>query len=79
MGTELGYTAADIELGTDTALFQPELDPSTQTDPLDPDSDGDGLKDGYEDANQNGRADQDETGPNLRNLRAMPWITLLLQ
>ena len=77
-GTELGYTSADIEPGTDTAFFLPDLGPSTQTDPLNPDTDRDGLKDGHEDANHNGRVDLGETDPNTWNLRAMPWVLLLL-
>ena len=77
-GTELGFTAADIEPGTDTAFFQPDLDPATQTDPLNPDTDGDRIIDGIEDANQNGRVDPGEADPTIRNLRALPWIPLLL-
>jgi hypothetical protein len=76
--TELGHTSEDIEPGTDTAFFQPDLDPSTKTNPLDPDTDGDHLKDGFEDANQNGRVDKGETDPGIWNLRAMPWVLLLL-
>ena len=77
-GTELGYTSEDVEPGTDSAFFQPDLDPSTQTDPLNPDTDGDRLKDGFEDANQNGRVDSGETDPNSWDFRAMPWVFLLL-
>ncbi len=77
-GTELGQTSEDIEPGTNTAFFQPDLDPSTKTDPLNPDTDGDGIKDGIEDANQNGRVDPGEADPTIRYLRAMPWIPLLL-
>jgi hypothetical protein len=77
-GTELGHTSEDIEPGTDTAFFQPDLDPSTKTNPLNPDTDGDRFKDGIEDANQNGRVDKGETDPGIWNLRAMPWVLLLL-
>ena len=77
-GTELGFTFADIEPGTDTAFFQPDLDPATKTDPLNPDTDGDRFKDGIEDANQNGRVDPGEADPTIWYLRAMPWIPLLL-
>ena len=77
-GTELGITAEDIEAGTDTAFFQPDLDPSTQTDPLNPDTDGDSFNDGTEDANHNGKLDPGETDPAMRNLRSMPWLPLLL-
>jgi len=41
-------------LGTDSAVFEGDTDPSTTTDPLDPDSDGDGLSDGEEDSNGDG-------------------------
>ncbi|MCP4624937.1 MAG: hypothetical protein GY850_15640 [bacterium] len=77
-GTELGQTSEDIEPGTNTAFFQPDLDPSTKTDPLDPDTDGDHFKDGIEDANQNGRVDLGETDPIVWDLRTMPWVLLLL-
>jgi len=40
-----------------------DQDPSTTTDPLDPDTDNDGLLDG-EDENHNGRIDTGETDPN---------------
>ncbi|MCP4625526.1 MAG: hypothetical protein GY850_18725, partial [bacterium] len=87
-GTELWVTTpvADPDgtgplKGTNTNLFQPDLDPSTTTDPLDDDSDNDGLLDGQEDANHNGRVDSGETDPtisDLARLNAMPWIPLLL-
>ena len=77
-GTELGYTSADIEPGTDTAFFQPDLDPATKTDPLNADTDGDRLNDGHEDANHNGRIDPGETDPAIWTLQAMPWVPLLL-
>jgi len=54
------------------------MDPATKTDPLNPDSDGDRLKDGYEDANQNGKVDPGETDPTIWNLRTIPWVPLLL-
>ena len=62
-GTELGLTLNDIGSDTDTAIFQPDLDPSTETNPLDDDSDKDGLSDGEEDLNHNGRVDGGETDP----------------
>jgi hypothetical protein len=77
-GTELGFTSEDIEPGTDTAFFQPDLDPSTKTDPSNPDPDGDRFEYGFEYPNQNGRVDQGEANPTIRNLRAMPWLPLLL-
>ena len=49
---------------------------SSITDPLDADTDNDGLIDGNEDLNHNGKVDTGETDPNPR--RAMPWIPLLL-
>jgi uncharacterized OB-fold protein len=53
----------NISPDTDVAVFQPDLDPLTRTDPFDPDSDNDGLADGQEDANRNGRIDPGETDP----------------
>lgn len=41
--------------GTDTRVWRPDLDPTTTTNPLDPDTDGDGVADGDEDWNHNGR------------------------
>ena len=67
-GTELGYTLNDIELDTDTSIFQPDFDPATSTDPLNSDSDGDGLLDGQEDSNHNGYLDQEETDPTVTNI-----------
>jgi hypothetical protein len=80
-GTELGLTLNDIGSDTDTAIFQPDLEPSTKTNPLDKDSDNDGLLDGEEDKNHNGRVDAGESDPNFSNLstlRALPHIPLLL-
>ena len=71
-GTETGITnpvpdpdGAGPLLGTDTAVFQPDLDPLTTTDPLLEDTDGDGLTDGMEDSNLNGRIDAGEYDPRL--------------
>lgn len=71
-GTELGYTEpiADPDgegplLGTETTKFQPDLDPDITTNPLNPDTDGDGIDDGMEDLNHNGRVDQGESDPNV--------------
>ncbi|MCC6621171.1 MAG: tandem-95 repeat protein [Deltaproteobacteria bacterium] len=47
-GAEIPYT------GTDINKWQPDEDPTTTTDPLDDDTDDDGLMDGTEDANHNG-------------------------
>lgn len=69
-GTEKGITepVADpdgggVLRGTDTDIFQPDLDPGSTTDPLDDDTDNDGLLDGEEDANHNGKVDAGETDP----------------
>lgn len=50
--------------GTDPSVFLPDVDPGSTTDLTNPDSDGDGLPDGAEDANHNGRVDAGETDPN---------------
>jgi len=50
-------------VGTDFGIFVPDADPSTKTDPHNADTDGDGLTDGFEDTNQNGRLDEGETDP----------------
>jgi len=69
-GTELGITdpVADPDgdgplFGTDTNVFIADADPSTKTDPVDEDSDDDGVSDGVEDANQNGAIDTGKTDP----------------
>ncbi len=80
-GTELGYTLSEANPDTKLSIFQPDLDPSTTTDPLDADSDNDSLLDGQEDANHNGRVDSGETDPVVSDKpgpNAMPWIPLLL-
>jgi len=79
-GTELGYTLDDIGPDTDTNIFQPDLDPSTITNPLRADTDEDGMSDGEEDANHNGRVDEGESDPNPSShpSKAMPWLLLLL-
>lgn len=54
---------------TDLTKFAPDKDPSTTTDPTVVDSEnsgaGDGLADGVEDKNKNGRVDAGETDPNV--------------
>jgi|GEM_PF-3793988 len=69
-GTELGITTpvqdpdgAGHLLATNVDVFKPDADPSVTTDPRRPDTDGDGLKDGDEDKNRNGRFDAEETDP----------------
>ena len=69
--TELGVTAGVGDpdgaggplLGTDGGVFVPDADPLTMTDPLDDDTDGDGLTDGTEDTNGNGAVDPGESDP----------------
>jgi PKD repeat protein len=77
-GTELGLTSDDIDSGTNSTFFQPDLDPSTTSDPLNPDSDRDGLTDGEEDLNFNGRLDLGETNPNRSNRKTLPWLLLII-
>jgi hypothetical protein len=77
-GTEWGLTLNDIGADTDTAIFQPDLEPSTKTNPLDKDSDNDGLPDGEEDLNHNGRLDAGETEPSFLSAGALPAILSLL-
>ncbi|MGH7495713.1 MAG: family 16 glycoside hydrolase [bacterium] len=69
-GIELGVInpLADPDGGgklfaTDLSKFRPDADPATTTDPLRPDTDSDGRKDGEEDQNRNGRLDAGETNP----------------
>lgn len=66
-GTELGYTLDNVGPDTNLAIFQPDQDDTTTTDPLDDDTDNDGKLDGEEDANQNGRVDEGETDPNEKD------------
>ena len=49
--------------GTDVS-FTPDADPTTQTDPTNPDTDAGGVPDGVEDTNGNGRIDAGERNPN---------------
>ena len=46
--------------------FVGDADPSTRTSPVLTDLDGDGIADGIEDANGNGRFDDGETIPTTR-------------
>ncbi|UFS62990.1 putative metal-binding motif-containing protein [Sulfurimonas sp. HSL-3221] len=68
-GTSDGAAAVSYS-GTDLAFWQPDTDPGTHTDPLDPDSDNDGLCDGSatvcaggEDLDTNGAVGASETNP----------------
>ena len=77
-GTELGYTLDGLGTDTDLDSFQPDLDPSTHSNPLLEDSDGDGIFDGDEDRDHNGRVDAGEGDPNKKQAVALPFIPLLL-
>ncbi len=50
--------------GTHPGVFTPDTDPATTTEPLEPDTDIDGLDDGEEDADHDGAVDVGETDPN---------------
>ncbi len=63
-GTEQRVALPDVDTATAAGVFVPDADTSTGTDPLRADSDGDGLADGVEDANRNGRVDPGESDPN---------------
>ncbi|UQA59431.1 MSCRAMM family adhesin SdrC [Polyangium aurulentum] len=64
-GTELGMDCSAE--GTDPAASKciPDKDPTTTTDPLNPDTDGGGEPDGSEDGNHDGALDAGERDPNL--------------
>jgi len=73
-GVEMGITSPVPGLGggingtnTSSPNYKTDADPSTRTDPLNPDTDADGIPDGVEDANHNGRWDrgspETETNP----------------
>lgn len=74
-GTEKGITIgltiidsnpATLLDATNNEVFIPDHDPSTTTDPINPDTDNDGLMDGEEDLNANGLLEEEEgeTNPN---------------
>lgn len=70
-GLELGVTMPVLDpdgagplRGTDTAVWRPDSDANTHTNPLARDSDGDGVADGDEDWNRNGAVDPGELDPN---------------
>ena len=64
-GLEAGLTVADLTAATDLAAraFSADVDPASTTNPLLADTDGDGWRDGREDANHNGAVDADEGDP----------------
>ncbi len=57
-GVEIGRTTT---VNTACTFFIADEDPSTKTHPMLPDTDNDGLQDGQEDVNHNGRKDTGET------------------
>ena len=62
-GTEIGITGPE-GTGSEPILCVPDEDPTTTTDPLDPDTDDDLLRDGLEDRDLDGSWDERETDPN---------------
>lgn len=63
-GTETGATEQTLkprETDVTKGFFVADADPNSTTNPKVVDSDGDGLNDGLEDANKNGRDDEGET------------------
>jgi hypothetical protein len=54
-----------VYYGTYLASWTPDADSATTTDPRDADTDNDGLLDGDEDFNHNGRVDAGESNPNV--------------
>jgi large repetitive protein len=52
--------------GTDRRRFRRDLDPRSHTNPRRRDTDRDGMPDGREDRNHNGRRDRGETDPRRR-------------
>ena len=87
-GASDGYNWVNY-LGT-APYWVPDSDPSSTTNPLDPDTDADGWCDGFsstgecsagEDLNGNGQVDPGETDPNVSDIKppgAAPGSTLLL-
>jgi hypothetical protein len=81
---ELGVSVGTPD--TDPAVFIPDADPNTTTNPLLADTDGGGVPDGIEDQTQDGGVDTWETDPNIaadedlafyvRDLRPGWWILL---
>jgi ketosteroid isomerase-like protein len=66
-GTEKGLTKPE-GFSTDLAVFIPDEDPWTTTDPTNADSDGDGIPDGEEDLNKNGKTDEGETNASIHTV-----------
>ncbi len=59
-----GTTSDGVPFGGTASDFVPDQDPTTSTDPTNPDTDFGGTLDGDEDANHNGRVDPGERDPN---------------
>ena len=66
-GLELGVTQNPDSASCPNAGFTPDLDSGSRTNPLLIDTDCDGIKDGDEDKNHNGRVDTGETDPAKRD------------
>ncbi len=68
-GLERGLALPQISAldpdATDLGVFVADTEPSTRTDPLEPDTDHDGLLDGAEDQNHDGFKQASETDPNV--------------
>ncbi len=64
-GTEMAITTAHADTDVSQRLFVADADPVSSTGPLTADTDGDGRKDGEEDANHDGKVDSGETDPNV--------------
>jgi len=62
-GLEMGIDSFHPDTDLSEWCARADLDPTTQTDPTDPDSDGGSLLDGWEDRNRNGRVDIYEVDP----------------
>jgi len=65
-GTEAGLISAPMGTDQTMGFFTPDSDRMSTTDPHVADSDGDGISDGMEDTNKNGRVDLGESDPNDR-------------
>lgn len=92
-GTEAGRTVgiadpdgAGPQTGTNPTVFVPDADPTTTTSATAADSDGDGISDGVEDANRNGRVDPGESDPadagsvptgDVKQVPALPPVLLV--
>jgi len=63
-GLEIGLSAPQGN-NTNLTLFVADSDPATTTSPIDDDTDDDGIIDGNEDVNHNGKTEENETAPFL--------------